>query len=275
MNRDPNADMLRRALHEDNRGGGGAGLPIRDIVRALVDRADELGWIWRLRPGTVTTPGPDGQTRIIYDGDTVALDTVSLVGRLPEGARVMGLLTPPAGNHILGFLGYDFPASVPGEAVGRPRLIILSADFPRANDTLTTVPGFEFTVVPGGQYIVKLRVAIYGVPAADAKLRWVIPAGASQERMQIGIPQDVTAGSTSNKAADVTIRRTNAAAEAYVAGTGGVGTDNGYMGYWEDVLLNVATVGGVVQLQFAQFTTTGGSPSILRARSGMEVQRYR
>lgn len=79
-------------------------VPIKALAEAFVARADQLGLTWRLRPATIAKPAADGSLRGIYDGDTEPLPLTSLVGPLLAGARVQCLITPPAGNHVVGFV---------------------------------------------------------------------------------------------------------------------------------------------------------------------------
>lgn len=73
-------------------------------AQALVDNADRLGLTWTLSLATVTQDSGTGPKAII-DGDTVALDMVSMIGRLIPGQRVYVLRVPPSGNFIAGAFG--------------------------------------------------------------------------------------------------------------------------------------------------------------------------
>lgn len=83
------------------------------LAAAIIRRMEERGLFWALRPGTVVTPAVDGTLRVQYDNDTVPVRVVSLVGPLPVDTRVMCVLSPPSGNHVIGFLG-----SLPPEPLG-------------------------------------------------------------------------------------------------------------------------------------------------------------
>ena len=76
-------------------------------VAAILDKIrQEL--LWRLRPATVTHPGPANtvdQVRAIYDGDTAPVRMTSLIGVVPAGTRVMVIFVPPSGNYLIGYAG--------------------------------------------------------------------------------------------------------------------------------------------------------------------------
>jgi hypothetical protein len=85
-------------------------------VATVVDEAQRLGLTWQLRPATVATvtAGSSGVT-ILYDGDTVAVNAVNLLGTLlVVGARVMGIQVPPGGNFVA---GHALTGYVPGRLV--------------------------------------------------------------------------------------------------------------------------------------------------------------
>lgn len=247
-------------------------VPITALLRAVQERADVLGLVWRLRPATVGAPGPSGQTRITYDGDTELVNAVSLIGRLPTGARVMGLITPPAGNHIVGFLGADFPASQALEAIGRPYLVVAPAvTATLANTTYVDISGFSFTAAPRAQYLLKVRAAVGGPLGSDVKVRWTVPSGATMNRYIVGIPSGATG---SNASADIsTAIRRSATTDVAVGTFGGAGPGNDFTAHWEDSLLTMSTTGGTVQLQAALLAAAGSGS--FHSGSQMEVQRYR
>lgn len=245
-------------------------LPIKEIALAIAERADQLGLVWRLVPGTVDQPGDDGVMRVVLDGDTVAIDAVTMIGRLPVGARVFTILSPPAGVHVVGFLGYDFPPAVPGEAIGRPRMITNAADFARTSATVAPVTGMSFTVVPNGVYEVRLRASFGGPVATDAKVNWTIPSG-GMERYAAGVHVNEL---NNYAAALVLMGRRSATFEqpsATFDGGGSGSTDFSY--YSEDCNLRVGATGGTVTLNFAR--VAGAGTATFRANSYMVVQRFR
>lgn len=92
------------------------GVPVKALAKAIVERKNELGLSWGLRPATVAALGSDGSTRAVLDGDTTPIRVVSMIGRVPKDARVMVLVTPPAGHHIVGWAG---PVPAPGELLAK------------------------------------------------------------------------------------------------------------------------------------------------------------
>lgn len=73
-------------------------------AQALVDGARRLGLTWTLRPATVTlidSNPTSGLATITYDGDSVPVAAVSLIGVVTPLDRVMGLVIPPSGNFII------------------------------------------------------------------------------------------------------------------------------------------------------------------------------
>lgn len=77
------------------------------LAESIIDRMQRLGLMWRLRPGTVVEPAADGTVRVLGDDptDTTPMRVVSLIGPVPVDARVMLILSPPSGAHIIGYLG--------------------------------------------------------------------------------------------------------------------------------------------------------------------------
>jgi hypothetical protein len=78
----------------------------------IVAQAQRLGLVWGLRPGTVTDVSDAGSPynpRIQMDGDPVniSLPTVSLIGGLALGMRVMVMHVPPMGNYLVGVINPD------------------------------------------------------------------------------------------------------------------------------------------------------------------------
>lgn len=72
-------------------------------AQSIVDRAQALGLTWQLRP--VTVVGTQPPVTAVYDGDNAVLPFVNLTGmHMATGTRAMGMVVPPAGNYIIGFL---------------------------------------------------------------------------------------------------------------------------------------------------------------------------
>lgn len=76
-----------------------------DLISAgaegIQDRAQHLGLTWGLRPATVNSVALNS-VLATYDGDTVPIGMVSMIGTLTTGARVYVLQVPPSGNFIVG-----------------------------------------------------------------------------------------------------------------------------------------------------------------------------
>lgn len=77
---------------------------VQALVQTLVSRARDLGLTWGLRPATIRD-ATSGSITAVYDGDTVAVRVMSLIGRTYVGQRVMCVFVPPAGNYIIGASG--------------------------------------------------------------------------------------------------------------------------------------------------------------------------
>ncbi|MFI5493563.1 hypothetical protein [Actinoplanes sp. NPDC051859] len=90
----------------------GGGLPVKAIAEAVLDRARRTGLVWRLRPATVTDT-VNGTVRVRLDGDSQPIGVASMIGPVAVAARVMVLITPPAGNHIVGWAGPPAPGGGP------------------------------------------------------------------------------------------------------------------------------------------------------------------
>lgn len=73
--------------------------PILAAVQEAIAQSRALGLTWALRMATVVTTNP---LTILYDGDTIVINAVSMVGPLAIGQRVYVLFVPPGGNFITG-----------------------------------------------------------------------------------------------------------------------------------------------------------------------------
>jgi hypothetical protein len=87
-------------------------IPVKAIAEAVLQRARRTGLLWRLRPATVTSTAA-GAVRVRLDGDTSTIRATSMIGPVADGARVMVLITPPAGQHIVGWAGTPAPGGGP------------------------------------------------------------------------------------------------------------------------------------------------------------------
>ncbi len=247
-----------------------ADMPLKALAEGIAERGDALGLTWQLIPATVATPGDSGEMRVTLDGDSIAVAATSMIGRLAVGARVFVILSPPAGVHIVGFLGYDFPPSVAGEAIGRPRMIVLGTQFNDSTGTLQTVTGMSFTAAANAVYEIRFRGSPAAVAADDYKIDWTVPSGAGMNRYNL-FPSAAYAGNDSLAVTSFAFPRQGNATSAT---GGGISAAGGSPGHWEDIYLKTTTSGGTVQLRFARSAASGSTAS-LRADSYMIVQRFR
>lgn len=81
------------------------------LIRSIIENADRLGLVWKLRPGTVASTSATVM-QVILDGSTVPIRCVSLLGPMMVGTRVMTVLTPPSGCHVIGMAGISGWASL-------------------------------------------------------------------------------------------------------------------------------------------------------------------
>lgn len=244
-------------------------LPLKALAAGIADRGDSLGLTWRLVPATVSTPGDTGEMRVTLDGDTIPVTAVSMIGRLAVGARVFVILSPPAGVHIVGFLGYDFPPSVVGEAIGRSRMLVQTLAVNSSNTTFVDVPGITFTAAPNASYEVRVRLSPAAVPADDYKLQWVIPSGAGMDRYVLSAAPTY-AGNDASVITSMMMRRNGSGS---VIG-GGIAASGGEATHHEDCYLKTLATGGTVQLQFAR-SAVAGATATLRTNGYAIIQRYR
>ena len=115
------------------------GLPdvVASAVKQVVDDSRGLGLTWAIRLATVISTSP---LAVIYDGDAVVMNAVSMIGPVPKARRVYVLIVPPSGNFIVGAV----ESSVSYGFIGAN-----STD----NGTVCTTPaGGAETAVPSGQW---------------------------------------------------------------------------------------------------------------------------
>ena len=243
-------------------------LPLKAIAAGISERSKELGLTWQLVPATVSVKGDSGEMRVVLDGDSTPIPAVSMIGRLAQDSRVFVILSPPAGAHIVGFLGYDFPPSVAGEAVGRPRFITRATQFDTVSTTAVDVTGLSFTAVANATYEIRFR----GSPnvnniADDYRMDWTIPAGANMQRHVV----NVSFNQTTNDVQDISHLAMGRFGNTFAVLGGGI--NNGSALHIEDNYLKMGTTGGPVQLRMWRQGTT--STVSLRADAYMVVQRFR
>lgn len=74
-------------------------------AQSIVERAKPLGLVWTRRPATVVDATTDpASCVIVFDGDTVNTNAVSMIGKLPVDTRVYVDMVPPAANFIVGLV---------------------------------------------------------------------------------------------------------------------------------------------------------------------------
>jgi hypothetical protein len=112
-------------------------------------------------------------------------------------------------------------------------------------------------------YLLKLRASYSASTTGDIKFTWTAPSGAVVQRYVLG----PATGVTDTTAATVQMRRRSTTASP----AGGDGTAN-FSTYQEDLSVQT-TVGGAVQLQFAQNTIDATNATTLRADSYIEYLR--
>lgn len=244
-------------------------LPLKALAAGIADRGDQLGLTWRLIPATVSPAGESGEMRVTLDGDSVAIAAVSMIGRLAVGARVFVILSPPAGVHIVGFLGYDFPPSVVGEAIGRSRMLVQTQAVNSSSSTFVDVPGITFTAAANASYEIRIRMSPAALLGDDYKFQWVIPSGAGMDRYVLS-PAPAYAGNDASAITSMMMRRSGSGS---VVG-GGIAAVGGDATHHEDCYLKTLATGGTVQLQWAR-SSSSGSAATLRTNGYAIVQRYR
>jgi hypothetical protein len=143
--------------------GSAGDIPVKAIAEAVLERARRTGLLWRLRPATVTAVSAAG-IRVRLDGDTETIRTASMVGDVIIGARVMILITPPAGQHIVGWAG------TPAAALGPDALAYTDTDSDPVTAT-TVVLSTPIRLRAHTAYRVELGGAATGTGDAPAQFR--------------------------------------------------------------------------------------------------------
>lgn len=130
---------------------------INDIVLAAVNQlkteASRLGISWNLIPATVATISgssggewPASNVYVIQDNDTNVSRSMSLIGRVRPGTRVMLMHVPPQGNYIIGSLGDSLRRITDSTRISSRNTAISSNDISLSTatqsvpNTLITVP---------------------------------------------------------------------------------------------------------------------------------------
>lgn len=131
---------------------------------------------------------------------------------------------------------------------------------------MADITDMSFSAVANGVYRIEGRYAIGGPTAADVRLAWTVPAGATMARNVLA----AATGLASNDSTSVAFLRRGATTQQQ-GGTSG-GAVNDFTGYWEDILLFMGATAGTVQLQGAQ-GTANATPTRFTADSYAVVTR--
>lgn len=143
------------------------------LVRSIVSNAERLGLVWKLRPSTVSVATTSGVTMVTIDGTTTPIRGMSLVGDLPVGARVMAVLTPPSGVHVVGFLGSHggISTTVGGKQWASSGSAIASGL--AGTEALTNMDTGIVSLSPLSRYRIMVRV-VYIATTSAATTWWIL-----------------------------------------------------------------------------------------------------
>ncbi|HET6482261.1 MAG TPA: hypothetical protein VFG35_19820 [Actinoplanes sp.] len=118
-------------------------------IKALQDNAQRLGLTWQLRPATVVSgpnPATANRVTIVMDGDVgstpAPIEAVSMIGPLAFGMRVYVIISPPAGNHVVGLV--DGQPPVLGKAVGISYALSLGSTTSATPVAMPSAPAVAF-----------------------------------------------------------------------------------------------------------------------------------
>lgn len=147
---------------------------VAGMVKAVQTNAQRLGLTWERRPGTVDQINDSASTfKVIIDGDTAAIEVVSLIGALSIGDRVMVDGVPPGANFAVGFLGSSFN---PTGLLGRQDSAASSGAVAAVETTVLFTPALTvkndrvYRFVFGGRTVASIggSNAQYGIRETDA-----------------------------------------------------------------------------------------------------------
>lgn len=96
----------------DSVGQSGPGDLLTVGGEAVASNGDRLGLTWSLRPATVSGGIDPTAISLTLDGDDALISAYSLVGSLPNGARVMTMRVPPSGLYVVGYVGTQAQTNV-------------------------------------------------------------------------------------------------------------------------------------------------------------------
>lgn len=129
--------------------------------------------------------------------------------------------------------------------------------------TLVNATDLSVILAANATYLLKLRASYSASTTGDIKFSWAAPSGAVVQRYVLG----PASGTTDTTTTTVQMRRRSSTASP----AGGDGTGN-FSTYQEDISVQT-TVGGALQLQFAQNTADPSNSTTLRADSYIEYLR--
>lgn len=218
----------------------------------------------RLGGGSSTTDARiyrPSAAQLNFTGNAVMENTLSVTGDTSVGVlSVSGDIT--LGGDVVTDLNVVGDISATGK--GYTRIIRKTADTLRTSTTTAAVdPDLLVTLEANTTYLIELNMFMSGT-AGDLKTSWNMPAGALMYRWALG--PDV--GATSN--ANISMRSSVHLAATEV--TYGVFSESSWSGASETIVIFMSSTAGVVQLKFAQ-NSSSATPSGLRAASFMKVTR--
>jgi hypothetical protein len=117
-------------------------------AQALVRNADRLGLTWTIALATIFRDDP---LEAIYDGDSVPIGMISMIGVVLVGQRVYVIKVPPSGNFICGS-----PDLATTAAIADPVTATVATSQTTASGTYVdlTTPGPAVTVITGTKALV-------------------------------------------------------------------------------------------------------------------------
>lgn len=128
------------------------------------------------------------------------------------------------------------------------------------NSVATVNTNLILTADAGATYIFRLRLALTGDPAADAKVGWSVPSGGSLTRFAWGVGADSPADGTNLTASDAVFRLiedgTSTAVGTLSTAVATIFAEDGQI---------TATADGDFILQFAQLTAFAGDTTLVAA----------
>jgi hypothetical protein len=158
------------------------------------------------------------------------------------------------------------------EAVQPSRVVVCAADESDSDNTLHNDADLKFDVEANAVYLVEVSVGFMtgASNTPDAKTGWTLPAGATLTEMGIGLGDTVTVASGFSMAS-----RYQNSSPTTPSAWGVLSTATLVGGSWfiGKIIVRTGGTAGTVQLQWAQNTTTGGTPTVRKADSWMRYTK--